>query len=154
MEPKLELTGIRVSVAKAAEMLDKHPSHLRRLWKRGVLPAPKRTANGRPYYDDDLLKVITAVMKSGIGMNGEEVLFYRRRTKTGRRNRLTRSGKPRPPARSDPYIISLKDALTQFGIPQDRLDPDAIQSHLAATFGDQRPDIGTVLLELVKRLRP
>ena len=152
MGPKPELTGIRVSVAEAAEMMGKHPSHLRRLWKRGVLPAPRKTANGRPYFDDNLLKAIAAVVKSGIGLNGEEVLFYRRRAKSGRRNRTTLSTEPRPSAKSDPYIINLRHMLAQFGIPQDRLKLDAIQSQLVAAFGDKRPDIGEVLRELAKRL--
>lgn len=153
MESRRELNGIRVSVTEAADILGKHPSHLRRLWKRGVIPAPRKTANGRPYFDDELLRVIMAVMESGIGLNGEEVLFYRRRAKTGRHNRKTLSGKRSPTTGSNPYILGLQDALAQLGISKDRLDPDVIQVQLKAAFGNQWPEPETVLPELAKRLR-
>lgn len=152
MESRSELIKARYSVAEAAELIGKHPSHLRRLWKRGLLPAPRKTAGGRPYYDDELLAVIRTVMQSGIGLNGEEVLFYRQRAKARRHNRSSRSGERKPPVARDPYILSLKDALTQLGIPKDRLEPDAIQAQLAALYGDQRPEIKKVLHQLAKRM--
>lgn len=154
MASEHELIGPRWSVAEAAEKLGKHPSHLRRLWKRGVLPQPKKTAGGRPYFDDALLKTSMAVMRSGVGLNGEEVLFYRRRTKNRRCNRMERSTERQPAPAGDPYISKIKEAIAQFGIPEARLEPTAIQSLLTAIFGDERPEIATVLPELVKRLRP
>lgn len=152
MIPKPEVTGIRVSVNKAAEIVGKHPSYLRRLWKRGVIPEPKRTAGGRPYFDDDLLEVIMTVMKTGIGLNGEEIMFYRRRKKAARCGRTQQSDGSRRGAAVDPYITQLKKALSQVGVPDDRLKPAAIQAHLAVVFGDQRPPVEVVLRDLAKQL--
>jgi DNA-binding transcriptional MerR regulator len=153
MEIRPELTTSRYSVAQVAEMLGRHPSHIRRLWKQGVFPKPKKTASGRPYFDDELLKVIEAVMKSGIGLNGEEVLFYRRRARAGRRSHTARSvGSAMPATKGDPYILGIQNALAQLGVPKDRLELNAIQSQLEAVFGNERPDLETVLRELSKRL--
>lgn len=154
MASEHELIGPRWSVAEAAEKLGKHPSHLRRLWKRGVIPAPKKTANGRPYYDDHLIEVITMVMRSGVGLNGEEVLFYRRRRNSRKCSRMKQAVERRSTPAGDPYINKVREALVQFGIPEARLEPTAIHSLLTAAFGDERPEIRVALPELVKRLRP
>ncbi len=50
-----ELEGARLNVAATAGVVSMDPGHFRRLVRRGVFPAPKRTSKGMPYYDHELL---------------------------------------------------------------------------------------------------
>ena len=79
-----DLDGARLNVARSAELVSMDPGHFRRLVRRGVLPAAKRTSKGMPYYDHELLCQIGQVLKSGIRLNNEEVAFYRRKSKSVR----------------------------------------------------------------------
>jgi hypothetical protein len=76
-----DLDGARLNVSRTAELISMEAGHFRRLVRRGVFPTPKRTAKGMPYFDHELLCQIGHVLKSGVGLNNEEISFYRRKPK-------------------------------------------------------------------------
>jgi hypothetical protein len=77
-----DLDGARLNVSRTAELISMEAGHFRRLVRRGVFPAPKRTSKGMPYFDHELLCQIGNVLKSGVGLiNGEEISFYRSKPK-------------------------------------------------------------------------
>ena len=145
-----DLQGARVSMVKAAELAAMHPGHFRRLVRRGVFPQPKRTAKGRPYFDYEALTVIAGVLSSGVGQSGEEILFYRRKPKTGPGKQRSRRSQPAPGA--DAYLTDLIEGLRQVGVPEDSLRPERLQAALVAAFGQQRPDLATAIPVLAQRL--
>ena len=67
MKISKELEGSRLNITRTAELFHMDAGHLRRLSRRGVLPAPKRTAKGMPYYCHDLLVQISEVLRTGVG---------------------------------------------------------------------------------------
>ncbi len=134
-----EMNGARLNVARTAELVSMDPAHFRRLVRRGVFPTPKRTAKGMPFFDHELLCRIGEVLKSGIGLSGEEISFYRRKPKRHR---------PHPPrtrgrqAQSvDPYLESIIGGCRQLGIGDELLDPATVKRILVAECGDERPDL-------------
>ena len=109
-----ELEGARVNVSRAAELAVMHPAHFRRLVRRGVLPTPKRTGKGMPFYDHALLLEIAEVLRTGVGKNGEEIAFYRRRARRAEpRPRQRRGGSP---AQIDTYLDAVVEGCRQCGI--------------------------------------
>ena len=84
--PKV-LEGSRLNVTRTAELFHMNVGHLRRLSRRGVLPAPRRTTKQMPYYDFDLLTQIGEVLRTGVGLNAEEVSFYRRKIQTPKKRK-------------------------------------------------------------------
>ncbi len=145
-----ELNGARIAVVGAAELVNMHPAHFRRLVRRGVFPPPKRTAKGRPYFDYDLLSAIAGILKAGVGQNGEEILFYRRKPKSG--SGKQRSRRVQPAAVVDGYLADLAEGLRQVGIPEDLLKSDKLQAVVAEAFGQERPDLTAAIPELAQRL--
>ena len=81
---KIPTDDSRFNVRTTATMFCMDPGHFRRLVRRGVLPEAKRTAKSMPYYDGELLRVVVDVLRTGVGVNGEEIAFYRRRAKQSR----------------------------------------------------------------------
>jgi hypothetical protein len=124
-----------------------HPAHFRRLYRRGVFPRPRKTSKGKPYFDYELLVVVAGVLKSGVGQNGEEVSFYRRR-----RAQRSHATPRRRPERPDGYIATLRDGLLQVGAPKDSLEPSNIRDLLTQLFGKGRPELGTAIVTLARHL--
>ena len=150
MELTEDLKGARIGVAQAAELAQMHPSHFRRLIRSGVFPKPKRTAKARPYFDYELLTRIAEILKSGIGENGEEVIFYRRKRKT-----KTAKSKPRstePSCKQDPYLKSLAEILRELGIPKKDLTPSKLNAAMAACFGTARPEMSVAVPQIARHL--
>jgi hypothetical protein len=145
-----ELKNARITVVGAAELASMHPAHFRRLVRRGVFPSPKRTAKGRPYFDYDMLVAVAGVLRSGVGQNGEEIVFYRRRTRTGGTKR--RVSHPQPAPVVDAYLVDLAEGLKQVGVPEDLVKPERLQSALVEAFGQVRPDLATAIPVLAQRL--
>jgi len=145
-----ELKGARISVVRAAELATMHPAHFRRLIRRGVFPLPRRTAKGRPYFDYDLLAAVAAVLKSGVGQNGEEILFYRRKPQSGLPKHRSRRLQPAPVA--DAYLSHLAEGLKQVGVPEEVLKPERLQAALVEVFGQERPDLAVAIPDLAQRL--
>lgn len=133
------LDGARLNVARTAELVAMDPGHFRRLVRRGVFPTPKRTAKGMPFYDHELLCQIGQVLKSGIGLTGEEISFYRRKPKRHRPTPpRTREQRPQP---VDSYLESIIDGCRQLGVADELLDPATVKRILVAECGDDRPEL-------------
>ena len=145
-----ELKGTRLSVVRAAELANMHVAHFRRLVRRGVFPAPKRTAKGRPYFDYELLAAVAGILKGGVGKNGEEIIFYRRKPKTNATRQ--RSNRPGPVMVADAYLKDLTEGLRQVGVPAVLLTASKLNAALAAEFGNDRPDLATAIPALAQRL--
>ena len=138
-----DLDGARVTVARAAELAGMHPTHFRRLCRRGVFPKPKRTAKGRPYFDYNLLAIIAQVIKTGLGLDGEEILFYRKTAK-----------RPRPgnTQAMTPYLSDIAAVLRQLGVPEKNLTASTLKRTLKQAFGSTWPDVFVAIPELNRRL--
>jgi hypothetical protein len=102
MHLKDDLKGSRVTLTRAAELAGMHPAHFRRLIRQGIFPKPRKTAKGRPYFDYDLLARVAGILSTGVGQNGQEVLFYRRK---GSKPAVRHVPKPQPP---DNHLASLR----------------------------------------------
>mgnify|MGYP001042949779 CR=1 FL=1 len=142
-----ELDGARVTVARAAELAGMHPAYFRRLCRRGVFPKPKRTPKGRPYYDYRMLVTIARVIKTGIGLNREEIMFRQRPA----HHNKTPSRKASQP---DPLITELIAAFRKLGAPEKEIKPKALKARLRVTFGSERPSFDTAFQELLSQLFP
>jgi hypothetical protein len=144
-----ELKASRLTVACAADLAGMHPTHFRRLCRRGIFPGPKRTQKGRPYFDYELLRIIADVLTSGVGENGEEICFYRRRRlKVGKQA----SALARHTAHPDGYVKLLAEGLRQLGIPKRDLSAAKLTSCLSALFGPERPDLALAIPAIAQRL--
>ena len=138
-----DMDGARVTVARAAELAGMHPTHFRRLCRRGIFPKPKRTSKDRPYYDFGTLTTIAHVIKTGIGVNKEEILFYRKAAK-----------RPRPESAqaTTPYLSDIAAVLRQLGIPEKNLSATTLKRTLKQAFGSTWPDVSVAIPELNRRL--
>jgi len=143
-----DLKEARLSIVQAAELANMHPSHFRRLCRHGIFPRPNRTAKGRPYFDFELLVAIGNVLKSGIGVNQEEIVFYRRKPKATKKS-SRRSAHKTPP---DPYLTDLAKGLQQFGVAKRDLTPEKLTAALIGVFGEERPDLRVAVPALAKLL--
>ncbi len=150
MKIPAELDGARLNVARTAELVAMDPGHFCRLVRRGVFPAPKRTGKGMPFFDHELLCQIGQVLKSGVGLTGEEISFYRRKPKQ-RRQRPGRT-RQRETQLIDPYLDSIIEGCRQVGIESDRLDPAAVTAALTAEFGQNRPELQEAIPAVARRL--
>ena len=136
-----------------AALFSMDPGHFRRLVRRGVLPKAKRTSKNMPYYDRPLLEQVRDVLRSGVGCNGEEMAFYRRRAKT---QRLPQRSNSERQAASKPssFIESVVEGCRQLGVDKDHLSTARISRVLAEEFGSdyQEHALEEVIPALVRRL--
>lgn len=145
-----ELEGARVNVSRAAELAVMHPSHFRRLVRRGVMPQPRHTSKGMPFYDHSLLLEIAAVLRTGVGKNGEEIAFYRRRPRRSEpRRRSQRAGSP---AQADAYVEALMEGCRECGVDAAEVTPERVAAALAQEFGPERPDLAVAIPAVVRRI--
>ncbi|HOW74312.1 MAG TPA: hypothetical protein PKY77_27225 [Phycisphaerae bacterium] len=140
-----DLKDVRVTVARAAELVGMHPAHFRRLCRRGVFPPPKRTGRGRPYCDYEVLTEIERVLTTGVGHNGEEVTFYRR-------SRSLRPNQKKPFVSPDPYLKDLAEGLGQLGIPRREQSQGKLTRCLAEMFKGERPGLAQAIPAIAQRL--
>jgi len=143
------LKGSRLNVTRTAELFCMDPGHLRRLCRRGVLPSPKRTAKGMPYYDFDLLKGIGEVLRSGVGVNKEEISFYRRKSKSHRNRRGKANGRKQT---GSSFIDSVIQGCLQLGIAKNKLDVGTVSSIITEEFGKDKPDLREALPVVARRI--
>lgn len=74
-----------VSVSAVCRRLSMSRSQFYFHVKRGTFPAPLRLpSNQRPYYTASMVEDIVRARETGVGVNGEYVLFYERLTTTPR----------------------------------------------------------------------
>ena len=96
-----------VSVVEMATTCLLSRSRFYSLMRSGVFPQPIRNAsNKRPVYDLDLQQKCLDIRRSGIGANGQPVLFNRKSKTTSKRQR--------PKTTSD--HVELIDALKSLGL--------------------------------------
>jgi hypothetical protein len=143
------MQGARLNIIRTAELLPMDAGHFRRLIRRGVFPPPKRNGKGKPYYDYDLLIEIAAVLKGGVGKNGEEVSFYCRKPK--RLAHRAAAKREQPPAAED-YLNAVIEGCRQLGIPKADLDSSKITALLAAEFPNERPPLEQAIPTIARRL--
>lgn len=148
-----ELRGARLSIARTAELIAMDAGYLRKLVRRGIFPQPKRTSKGMPFYDYELLCKVGEVLKSGVGVSGEEVSFYRRKPKQSRpRSRQSPCGRQRVAREQDAYITSIIEGCRQVGVGDDLLNEARIKAVLTAEFGADRPDLERALPVVARKL--
>ena len=124
--------------------------HLRRLSRRGVLPAPKRTTKAMPYYDFELLTQISEVLRTGVGLNAEEISFYRRKEKTPkkRKNRAKGNNQQSP----DSFVQQIIEGCRELGVGKDKLDVETVKQIVAAEFNGEQPELKDVIPVVARRL--
>ena len=145
-----ELEGARLNVTRTAELFHMDAGHLRRLSRRGVLPAPKRTAKGMPFYDHELLVQISEVLRTGVGLNDEEISFYRRKEKTPkkRKNKVEESNRQSP----DAFVQQVIEGCKELGIGKNKLDVETVKQIVAAEFNGEQPELKDVIPVVARRL--
>ena len=124
--------------------------HLRRLSRRGVLPSPRRTGKGMPYYNFELLTQISEVLRTGVGLNAEEVSFYRRREKASK-NRMKRA-KGRAQPSPDALVESVVEGCKELGIAKERLDVEIVKKIIVDEFGKDGAELRQVIPVVARRL--
>ena len=142
----------RMNVTTTATLFAMDPGHFRRLVRRGVLPRAKRTSRNMPYYDRGLMERIHDVLRSGVGCNGEEIAFYRRRAKP--QGPAQRSAAERRAAKPSSFIESVVEGCRQLGVGDDHLSPARISRALLEEFGVGFEDhpLEEVIPALVRRI--
>jgi hypothetical protein len=133
-----DLKGARLTLVRAAEVLEVEVGHLRRLIRRRVYPPPHRTEKNRPFVDYDWLVQVKEIRRTGIGHSGEEVMFYRPRKQASPR------GRRRQP-KHDAYVEQVIEGCRQLGLSSENLTPECTAALLIETFGDERPDLSVAI---------
>lgn len=87
-----------VSVSEMASLCQLSRSRFHALVREGIFPRPVQPGEGkRPYYTQELIQQCLDIRRTGIGQNGQVVLFNRRTGKKSDRKRLpaqTTTGHP------------------------------------------------------------
>ena len=124
--------------------------HLRRLVRRGVFPKPKRTSKGLPFFDYGLLVQISTILRTGVGLNAEEVSFYRRNEKTPKKRKNKPKGcRPQP---ADSLVKSVIEGCKELGIAKAKLTVEAVKRIMAAEFNGEQPELKDAIPVVARRL--
>ncbi len=136
-----------VSVVDLCEMLGLSKSRFYAMMKAGVFPKPIRTAAcKRSVFDADLQQKCLEIRQTGIGHNGQPVLFNRKRQKsTSRKFR-----QDHPPISKE--HAELVEAMKSLGLT---VKPEEVQTALQNLYPNGRGGIddGEVLRQLFLHLR-
>ena len=136
-----------VSVVQMSEMLDLSKSRFYTLIQAGIFPQPVRHAScKRPVFDADLQQKCLDIRQSGIGHNGNPVLFNRKRRKP-----------TQPKARQDQQPMTeeqaeLVEALKSLGLTVSGEEVQAVVRELYPD-GWKGIDEGEVVRRVFLRLR-
>jgi predicted DNA-binding transcriptional regulator AlpA len=108
-----------VSVSSVCRRLSMSRSQFYFHVKRGTFPAPLRlTSNQRPYYTASMVEDIVRARETGVGVNGEYVLFYERLATT--------------PKVSKPDHSSLLEGLRTLGLAN--ITTDQVDAAISVCF--------------------
>ncbi len=136
-----------VSVVEMAEMLDLSKSRLYTLIQAGIFPQPARYQScKRPVFDSDLQQKCLDIRRTGIGFNGQPVLFNRKRRK---------SGQPKPRPNQQPVAeehAELVEALKSLGLTTTSQDVQAALREVYPT-GMAGIDQGEAIRKIFLHLR-
>ena len=124
--------------------------HLRRLSRRGVLPSPKRTVKGMPYYGYELLVQIGEVLRTGVGLNAEEISFYRRKEKTPKKRKNKAKGGTQES--HDSLVQQVIDGCKELGIAKEKLDVATIKKIITDEFGKDEAELCHVIPVVARQL--
>ena len=139
-----------VSVSTMAAAVGLSRSQFYTYVKRGVFPQPLYSlATKRPFFTTVMQQEIVEVRATGIGINGEYVLFYERRTGEP----LAASPQVRRGTAAGPLVASLVDSLKSLGLTKITV-PD-VERGLAILYpaGTAGKDVSDVLQPLYRHLR-
>ena len=139
-----------VSVSEMAGMLGLSRGRFHELCKREVFPMPVYDLRSRrPFYDTTLQQLCMQIRRSGIGWNGQYILFYR----TGQQSRgssprsLLRKGKKS----NGEGIPELVDALRHLGLS---VTGEKVEKAVAKLYPGGLPSVeGDVIRALFVYLR-
>jgi len=145
-----------LSVTDMARAVGLSRSRFYALMESGTFPPPiYLIATRRPFYDERLKEQCLEIRRSGLGLNGEPILFYPKRIgNPTRASRRSSSARKRTTARAvDTRIRHLAQMLTGLGIADPK--PDAIDAALRDCFpeGVEGQDEGVVVAAVFRRLR-
>ena len=151
MKISKELERSRLNITRTAELFNMDAGHLRRLSRRGVLPAPNRTAvKAMPYYDYELLVQISEILRTGVGLNAEEISFYRRREKTPRKRKNRAKGSNHESA--DSFVQQIIEGCRELGVSKGKLDVEIVKQIVSAEFDGAQPELKDVIPVVARRL--
>jgi hypothetical protein len=130
-----------VSVSEMAKLLSLSRASLYAYIKRNVFLAPVYSVvNRRPLYTAEMQAENLAVRQTGVGVNGEYVLFYEKRNAPAAAKALPRKGQ------HDGLIASLK------ALGLDKITPAQIEEAIAANFPNGIADVDeAVVLRVLNR---
>lgn len=142
VQPKLENPmKAAVSVSSLCRVLKISRSQFYFHVKRGTFSAPLRLpSNNRPYYTASMVEDIIRARETGIGVNGEYVLFYERQPKAeGTKPRADHS--------------ALLEGLAALGLTT--ISPEQVEAALAVCYpkGTSGQDEATVLRAVFRHLK-
>ena len=144
------LKDARLNMTRAAEVVAMNVGHLQRLVRRGVFPKPKRTSKGMPFFDYGLLMQISTILRTGVGLNAEEVSFYRRKQKTPKK-RKTKARKSSSQS-TDSFLKSVIEGCRELGVSKGKLDVEAVKQIMTAEFNSEQPELKDVIPVVARRL--
>lgn len=149
-----EFDGARLNVRETAELVSMDPGYFRRLIRRGVFPQPKRTQTGLPFFDYELLCQLAEVIRTRIGVNGEEIMWHRRKPKPSKAKqpRQQKQDHRQQQPDIDTYVATVLEGCRQVGVPDERLTPELVTAALVASFGKDRPAPQAVIPIIARRL--
>ena len=142
VQPKIENPmKAAVSVSSLCRVLKMSRSQFYFHVRRGTFSAPLRLpSNNRPYYTASMVEDIIRARETGIGVNGEYVLFYERQPKA-------EANKPRADH------TALLEGLAALGMAT--VTPEQIEAALAVCYpkGTTSQDEATVLRAVFRHLK-
>lgn len=94
-----------ISVSEMSKLAGFSRQRFYDLIEKGVFPAPIRTTS-RPMYPPELQGVVLAVCETGVGANGEYVLFNAKRSKTTKASQES----------NDDHFASVVESLAALGL--------------------------------------
>jgi predicted DNA-binding transcriptional regulator AlpA len=136
-----------VSVSEMARLCELSRSRFYALIERGVFPAPvQSTSSKRPFYDAEAQEQCLGIRATGIGFNGQPVLFNKKPVPS----RLARSKPAQVEASSEHGPVV--EAVRSLGLTA---TPQEICSAICATFpnGTAGVEIGEVIRSVFLNLK-
>ncbi len=136
-----------ISISEACQMMKLSRARFYQLLDQGIFPPPiYQLKTKRPFYNTELQQKLQEIRETGLGANGEYILFYSPRTK---------STKPRKTKTLDSTVLMFKefaDALADMG---QNCTPKEVGSAIAELYpnGIENEDEGLVIRELFRFLK-
>lgn len=146
MKDKKMPTKAVVSVSEMAAALDLSRARFYQLLDAQILPQPVYDIRTRrPVYPQDLQEKCLSVRQTGIGSNGQYILFYSPRKNTG-------SAPKKSVQKKESKYQEIREALTTMGLD---VSEEQVSKAVADTFpeGIENKDQGIVIRELFRHFK-